>query len=71
MTAQTTAQRQAAYKARKRAQGLVQATQVWVHPQDVQRIREYAASLRWAREHYQRAIKGQEAYLESSQAQPH
>lgn len=49
MTAQTTAQRQRAYKARKRALGLVQATQVWVHPEDVQRVREYAASLRKAR----------------------
>lgn len=68
MTAQTTAQRQAAYKARKRAQGLVQAAQVWVHPEDVARVREYAASLLWAREHYGRAMAGQRAYLESTQA---
>lgn len=58
------------YRDKKRAEGLV-PTQVWVHPQDVRRMREYAASLRWAREHYQRAIKGQEAYLESSQALAH
>lgn len=45
MTAKTNAQRQADLKARRVAAGLVPVTQLWVHPDDVQPIREYAAKL--------------------------
>ena len=45
MTAATTAQRQAALKARRVAAGLVPVTNLWVHPDDVQPIRDLAAKL--------------------------
>ena len=45
MTAATNAQRQAALKARRKAAGLVAVTQLWVHPDDVQKIKDYAVKL--------------------------
>jgi hypothetical protein len=42
MTAATTAQRQAALKARRKAAGLVPVTNLWCHPDDVQPIRDFA-----------------------------
>jgi len=45
MTAATPAQRQAALKARRQAAGLVPVTNLWVHPDDAQPIRDYAAKL--------------------------
>ena len=44
LTAQTTAQRQAALKARRRAQGLVRLN-VWAHPEDAAAIAKHAAKL--------------------------
>lgn len=43
--AKTNAQRQADYKARRRAEGLVQVANLWVHPDDVPPIRTYAEKL--------------------------
>jgi hypothetical protein len=40
----TSAQRQAAYVERLKAKGLKQ-TQVWAHPEDIPKIRDYAAEL--------------------------
>jgi hypothetical protein len=45
MPAKTNAQRQAALKARRQAAGLVPVTNLWVHPEDVQPIREHAGKL--------------------------
>ena len=45
MQAKTNAENQASYKARRKAAGLVLVTQLWVHPDDVQPIRAYAARL--------------------------
>lgn len=50
MQAKTTTERQADYKARRKAAGLVLVTQLWVHPDDVQPIRAYAAELARKRE---------------------
>jgi hypothetical protein len=43
--AKTNAQRQADYKARRRAEGLIQIAQLWIHPDDAPAIRAYAAKL--------------------------
>jgi hypothetical protein len=43
--AATTAQRQAALKARRKAAGLVPVTNLWCHPDDAQPIKDYAAKL--------------------------
>lgn len=43
--AKSGAQRQAELKARRKAAGLVQVTNLWAHPDDVQPIREHAAKL--------------------------
>jgi hypothetical protein len=40
----TSAQRQAAYKDRLKAKGLKQV-QIWAHPDDAAKVREYAAEL--------------------------
>jgi len=40
----TSASRQAAYRRRLKDQGM-KATQVWAHPDDVPKIRDYAAQL--------------------------
>ena len=45
LTAKSSAQRQADLKARRQAAGLVPVTNLWVHPDDVQAIREAAAKL--------------------------
>ena len=43
LTTLTPAQRQAAYRARLRAQGLKELRQLWAHPKDELAIRKYAA----------------------------
>ena len=43
--AKTGAERQADLKARRIAQGLVAMNHVWVHPDDVPKMREHAAKL--------------------------
>jgi hypothetical protein len=46
----TNAQRQAAYKARREAQGLKRVPSLWAHPEDVQKIRDFVADLNKRRE---------------------
>ena len=41
----TNAARQAAYKARRRAEGLTELRGIWAHPDDVPAIRKHAAEL--------------------------
>ena len=41
----TNAERQAALKARRQAAGLAPITNLWVHPDDVQPVRAFAAKL--------------------------
>jgi hypothetical protein len=55
MSAMTNAERQAAYKARRRAAGLVLVGNLWVHPDDVAQIRELAHKLARRRERLERA----------------
>lgn len=43
--AKTNAERQSALKARKKAAGLVSLKNVWVHPDDVQAMRDHASLL--------------------------
>jgi len=56
MTAQTPAQRQAALKARRIADGLVQWKR-WVYPSDVPALAEYADKLARKRARSERAVK--------------
>lgn len=52
--AKTNAQRQAELKARRVAAGLVALRNVWVHPDDVEAMREHAAKLARKRERAER-----------------
>jgi hypothetical protein len=54
MTAATTAERQAALKARRIAAGLV-PIHLWAHAADVQAIRDHAAKLARRRERQERS----------------
>ncbi len=49
MTPQTNAERQAAFVRRQRRAGM-QLVRLWVHEQDADRLRKYAARLNKARE---------------------
>jgi hypothetical protein len=57
MTAQTNAQRQAEYKARRIASGLVLVHQLWVHPDDVAAVKAVAAGLALKRERESRRLQ--------------
>lgn len=54
MTAKTSAQRQAELKQRRKEAGLQSLKNLWVHPEDVKMIREYAARLSRKRERAQK-----------------
>jgi hypothetical protein len=43
--AKTTAERQRAFRARQRADGLIELRGVWVRPEDAERVRRYAAKV--------------------------